>query len=102
MLPVFLMDVNLSMWIVQFYDIFNHCRFLQKVGLSKDGIGEEDFINKMKQFVKCQTLYLGTFYLSTILTVLSFFFLLFTSLVFLQENNYYARPCICTLSFLRC
>ena len=47
---------------------------MQKVGLSKDGIGEEDFINKMKQYVKCQTLYLGTFFLSTILSVLSFFF----------------------------
>ena len=47
---------------------------MQKVGLSKNGIGEEDFINKMKQFVKCQTLYLGTFFLSTILSVLSFFF----------------------------
>ena len=50
------------MWIVQFYDISNYCRFLQKVGLSKDGIGEEDFINKMKQFVKCQTQYLGIFF----------------------------------------
>ena len=92
------------MWIVQFYDIFNHCRFLQKVGLSKDGIGEEDFINKMKQFVKCQTLYLGTFYLSTILTIQYCHFSFYSSLhqFFSQENNYYARPCICTLSFLRC
>ena len=36
---------------------------MQKVGLSKDGVGDDDFISKMKQFVKCQTQYLGKLHL---------------------------------------
>ena len=65
------------MWVVQFHDISYYCRLLQKVGLSKDGIGEEDFINKMKQFVKCQTQYLGILYLCCHFSITLYFVNLF-------------------------